>query len=158
MLAGNCRNRRGTGRWGAGSLNERQWRERCGGHTAAILDVVDGAPDDGAPADGAPDDGAPDDGAPRRRSASTTERFTMERLAMERLTAERLTMERLATETLATESVGAAACVAMLASPLSTIKRVLSTRFPHWGNEPRPTSPDPIHAALTTLVRHLGPV
>ena len=63
----------------------------------------------------------------------------MERLATERLTAERLTMERLATETLATESVGAAACVAMLASPLSTIKRVLSTRFPHWGNEPRPT-------------------
>ena len=86
-------------------MNERQWRERCGGHTAAILDVVDGAPDDGAPADGAPDDGAPDAGAPRRRSASTTERFTMERLAMERLTAERLTMERLATETLATKTL-----------------------------------------------------
>ena len=77
MLARQCSPgiARTTARWGAGSLNERQWRERCGGHTAAILDVVDGAPDDGEPDDGAPDDGAPDDGAPRRRSASTTERF-----------------------------------------------------------------------------------
>ena len=101
-------------------MNERQWRERCGGHTAAILDVVDGAPDDGAPADGAPDDGAPDDGAPRRRSASTTERFTMERLAMERLTAERLTMERLATETLATETL---ATETLATKTLATLRR-----------------------------------